>query len=64
LTDGSLKIMDNRDLYTKNMMPIKTIRGYHTKSINWLIAYCQNQNEMPRIITVSGADGLMACWNI
>lgn len=45
-------------------MTIKNIRGYHTKPITWLIAYCQNANEMPRVITVSAQDGLMACWNV
>ena len=64
LGDGSFKILDSRDLYTKNTMTIKNIRGYHTKPITWLIAYCQNANEMPRVITVSAQDGLMACWNV
>ncbi len=45
-------------------MTIKNIRGYHTKPINWMIAYCQNANEAPRIITASSQDGLMACWNV
>lgn len=45
-------------------MTIKNIRGYHTKPITWLTAYCQNTNDMPRVITVSAQDGLMACWNV
>lgn len=44
LNDGSFKILDSKDLYTKNTMTIKNIRGYHTKPINWMIAYCQNTN--------------------
>jgi hypothetical protein len=42
LNDGSFKILDSSDLYSKNMMMIKSIRGYHSKPITWLIAYCQN----------------------
>lgn len=64
LNDGSFKILDTKDLYTKNTITIKNIRGYHTKPITWLTAYCQNANEAPRVITVSGQDGLMACWNV
>lgn len=45
-------------------MTIKNVRGYHTKPITWLIAYCQSANEMPRVVTVSAQDGLMACWNV
>ena len=64
LNDGSFKVLDCKDLYTKNTMTIKNIRGYHSKPITWLTAYCQNANEMPRVITVSAQDGLMACWNV
>lgn len=63
LNDGSFKVLDNKDFYTKNSMSIKTVRGYHTKPISWMIAYCQNENENPRMVTVS-VDGLMACWNL
>jgi len=64
LNDGSFKVMDTKDLYGKNTVTMKSIRGYHTKAITWLISYCQNINEMPRVITVSAQDGLMACWNV
>ena len=45
-------------------MTTKTIRGYHTKPITHLFTYCQNVNETPRVISVSGSDGQMACWNL
>lgn len=45
-------------------MSIRTIKGYHIKPITWIFAYSQNYNEMPRVITASDQDGLMACWNI
>lgn len=45
-------------------MSIRTVKGYHVKPISWIFAYSQNYNEMPRVITASDQDGLMACWNI
>lgn len=45
-------------------MSIKTVKGYHTKPITWIFAYSQNANDVPRVITVSANDGLMACWNV
>lgn len=42
---------------------IKTIKGYHSKTVNWIVPYKQNESERPRIIATS-LDSLMACWNV
>ena len=64
MNDGSFKVLDNKDLYSKNSMLVRTVKGYHTKPINWIFSYSQNYNEMPRVITASAQDSLMACWNV
>lgn len=43
LNDGSFRVFD-KDAYSKNAMTMKTIRGFHTKPITWILAYCQNTN--------------------
>lgn len=43
LSDGSFKIYDNKDTI-QNSMIATTIKGYHTKPINYLFTYCQNIN--------------------
>jgi WD40 repeat protein len=58
MSDGPMKIFD-----IQQWAIIKTIKGYHTKTVNWMLPYKQNENERPRIIAVSG-DSLMACWNV
>lgn len=62
--DGSFKVLDIRDQSMKNSMSIRNIKGFHVKPITWIFAYSQNTNEMPKLITASGQDGLMACWNV
>lgn len=57
-SDGSLKIIDVNHLAT-----IKTIKGYYSKPITWIIAYKQSEYERPRVIAAS-SDSSMACWNI
>lgn len=64
LSDGSFKVLDTKDSQAKGSLPIRTVRGYHNKPITWIFAYSQNYNEMPRVITASDQDGMMACWNI
>jgi hypothetical protein len=64
VNDGSFKVLDTRDNLTKGGLLTKTVKGYHTKPITWIFAYSQNYNEMPRVITASDQDGMMACWNI
>ena len=44
MSDGSFKVLDSKDLYSKNSIPVRTIRGYHTKPINWIFSYSQNYN--------------------
>ena len=39
------------------------MKGYHTKTINYMISYKQNQINRPRLI-ISSVDGLLACWNV
>ena len=62
--DGSFKVLDIRDQSMKNSISIKNVKGFHVKPITWIFPYSQNTNELPRLITASGQDGLMACWNI
>jgi WD40 repeat protein len=57
-SDGSIKIFD-----VVNWNFTKTVKGYHVKPINYIIAYKQNQVNRPRVI-VSSVDGLLACWNV
>ena len=64
ISDGSFKVIDCKDIYNKNAISVRTIKGYHNKPINWIFAYAQNYNEMPKVITASAQDGTMACWNI
>jgi hypothetical protein len=64
VSDGSFKVLDSRDNQAKGSMYIRTVKGYHIKPIAWIFSYSQNYNEMPRVITASDQDGMMACWNV
>lgn len=56
--DGFIKIFD-----MVAWTLAKTLKGYHTKSINFIKSYKQNLINRPKFI-VSSNDGLMACWTI
>ena len=56
--EGFIKIFD-----MSSWTIAKTLKGYHAKSINLMIAFKQNLINRPKFI-VSSTDGLMACWSI
>lgn len=58
MTDGPMKIFD-----VQQWQLTKTIKGYHSKTVNWILPYKQNESERPRIVA-SSLDSLMACWNV
>lgn len=58
MSDGPMKIFD-----VQQWCIVKTIKGYHSKTVNWILPYKQNESERPRIVAAS-SDSLMACWNV
>ncbi|KAL4511824.1 hypothetical protein ABPG72_012669 [Tetrahymena utriculariae] len=56
--DGSIKIFD-----ISQWVFSKTMREVHSKAVNFIIPYKQDQSSRPRLI-VSSLDGNISCWNV
>lgn len=56
--DGLIKVFD---MVTWTLA--KTLKGYHTKSINCIKSFKQNLINRTKFI-VASTDGLMACWGV
>lgn len=57
-SDGFVKVFD---VVLWNVS--KTIKGFHHRTINHLLAYKPYDATKPRLV-VSSLDGTMACWNV
>lgn len=56
--DGLIKVFD---IVAWSMM--KTLKGYHTKTVTSIISFKQNLMTRPKFIA-SSSDGLMGCWGV